>query len=61
MTVRVVYMVEAYTKGGDLIARRFAATKRTAQKIAKKYDDVHTCKLKKNDWDCVDLGAVERF
>lgn len=34
-TFRVIYIIEAYTDNGELVMRRFARNKRTAEKIAR--------------------------
>lgn len=66
---RVVYMIEVFDPEGAtpddiLVARRFAANKRTAEKIAKRYEklDLETKirKASKREWGFIDPADIER-
>ena len=58
---RTGYSVEAYTRDGDLVAHRFAANKKTAEKIAREYKqyETHIFKLRKCEHLFVMLEDVE--
>ena len=68
-TFRVIYIIEAFDPEGAtpddiLVARRFAANKRTAEKIAKRYEklDLETVirKATKREWGFINPADVER-
>ena len=69
MKNRVIYMVEVFqdadTADDMLVARRFAANKKTADKIAKKYDNEEyetvVRKLHDNEREWVKPADVERM
>lgn len=59
--IRKIYMIEAYTRCGDLTARRYARNKRTAERIAKQYKD-HDVMVRETGEDehgWIDLSIVE--
>ena len=60
--MRVIYMIEGFTQAGDLVFRRYAQTKRIAERIKRKnnstkYVDVR--KLNKNEHCFVSPDDVE--
>ena len=64
---RVIYMVEAFDINGEtaddvLVARRFAANKKTVNKIKKKYKkyDIEVRKMPKKEWGLI-TGEIERM
>lgn len=66
---RVVYRIEVFDSEGAtpddiLVARRFAANKRTAEKIAKRYEklDLETKirKASKREWGFINPADIER-
>ena len=65
MKIRVIYQVMVVTEWGELVARRFARNKRTAERIATKYTKVYgdefvgITKLGKHDMCFVALKDVE--
>ena len=67
MRFRVIYLIEVYrdaeTADDMVVARRFAANKRTADRIARKYKDVSVSvrKLHKNERAWVSPLDVERL
>lgn len=59
--IRKIYMIEVISAEGDLIARRYAANKRTAEKIAKPYGEYADVRsVRKDDWCWIDSRWVER-
>lgn len=62
MNYRVIYIVEEYTKNGDLVMRRFARNKKAADRIAKtgsEANEVNVRKLQKSEMDWVNPEEVE--
>lgn len=61
--IRKIYMVEAYTDDGELRIRRYAANKRTAERIAKPYGESAVIRLtsKTTEWAWIDKRDVERL
>lgn len=64
MKFRVIYMVEVFNINGRtsdevLVARRFARNKKTAERIAKEYDDAVIHKLFKDEMKWVNPKDIE--
>ncbi len=64
---RVIYMIEAFDINGEtaddvLVARRFAANKKTVNKIKKGYNgyDIEVRKMPKREWGLI-TGEIERM
>ena len=62
--IRVIYRVEAYNVNGKtsddvLVARRFARNKKTAERIAKEYEDSVIYKLSKDELKWVNPKDIE--
>lgn len=62
--IRVIYRVEAFNVNGKtsddvLVARRFARNKKTAERIAKEYDDAVIHKLFKDEMKWVNPKDIE--
>ena len=62
---RTIYMIEVITEHGDLLARRYAANKKTAERIGKQYkkytDGIDIRKTRKADWEYINKNWVERM
>ena len=58
---RTIYLVEGYEEIGELIFRRFARNKKTAERIANNYPNLGTLvrKLRKCEHQYVDPDTVE--
>ena len=58
---RTIYMVEGYAEIGELVFRRFARNRKTAERIAKNYPDLETLvlKLRKCEQQYVEPDTVE--
>lgn len=58
---RVIYIIEAFTDSGELVMRRFARNKRTAEKIAKqcKKAEADIRKAQKQEHYCINPAFVE--
>lgn len=55
-------MIEVISTEGELIARRFAANKKTAERIAKHYgDDAEIRPMLKSEWHYINIKDVERL
>lgn len=60
--IRKIYMIEVISTEGELIARRFAANKKTAERIAKHYgDDAEIRPMLKSEWHYINIKGVERL
>lgn len=62
--IRVIYKVEAFNVNGKtsddvLVARRFARNMKTAERIAKEYDDAVIYKLFKDEMKWVNPKDIE--
>ena len=60
--MRVIYMIEGFTQAGDLVFRRYAHTKRIAERIKRKNNSteyVVARKLNKNEHCFVNPDDVE--
>ena len=60
--MRAIYMIEGYTRDGDLVFRRYAHTKRIAERIKRKNNSteyVVARKLNKNEHRYVNPSDVE--
>lgn len=59
--IRVIYMIEEITDEGDLVSRRFARNKRTADRIARKAENgASVRKLQKSEMVWVRREDIER-
>lgn len=59
---RVIYIIEAYSDAGELLARRYAANMRTAKKIAKPYGAAAVIRrTAKNEWYNINRREIERL
>lgn len=58
---RTIYMVEGYAEIGELVFRRFARNRKTAERIANNYPDLETLvlKLRKCEHKYVEPDTVE--
>jgi hypothetical protein len=58
-----IYKVEAFSRTGKLLMRRYARTKRVAAKMAKRWNDEYCDirKLHKWEWEYIDLSDVESY
>lgn len=60
--MRKIYMIEAFSETGDLLMRRFAANKKTAERIAKPYGEKAVVRLtQKAEWEWINKADVERL
>ena len=58
--IRKIYMIEVISTEGELIARRFAANKKTAEHIAKHYgNDAEIRPLFKDEYDNVNIKTLK--
>lgn len=59
MAIRTIYMIEEYTEDGDLVFRRFARNRKTAERIAKEGKAPIIRKLQKAEMGWVNTKEVE--
>lgn len=58
--IRIIYIIEEITEDGELLTRRFARNKRTADKIVKQIGELASCRaLTKNEMSFVNPEWVE--
>lgn len=57
--VRVIYMIEEFTRDGELTCRRFARNKKTAERIARGLVKPYIHRLRKYEWQFVDFRTLE--
>lgn len=58
--IRKIYMIEVISIDGELVARRFARNKKTAERIAKQYGDEAEIRLLcKDEMEYVNKKDVE--
>lgn len=56
--IRVVYMIECYSRDGNLIYRNYARNKKVAEKYAKRFADATVRKLAKYEMAFISLDDV---
>lgn len=60
--LRKIFAVTAYTTDGEFLMQKYAANKRTAEKIAKPYHDHAVIReMPKPEWYFIDHSWVERL
>lgn len=59
MKIRTIYQIEAYTEDSDIKARRYARNKKTADRIARMYDNANVRELRKAEHEFVSPEWIE--